>query len=133
MIRLDATSYAELGRRAQTLGAGQDVSAPEAGFFRHRLRSGAITGGVRIWFGPPIDPVTGEELDRSWRWQAEFNAQPIDFERVWPDCTGSPITEQEYRRLCARQEWAEKAAPESAYANPYRRRDPLSTQEPLPF
>ena len=133
MIRRDGTSYSDLGRHAGVAGAGQDVSQPTPGYFRHRLRSGAITGGVRIWFGPPSDPVTGEVLDRHWRWQAEMNGDPIDFDRVWPACTGQPITEQEYQRLCARQAWAQKAAPESSYADPFRRRDPLSTNEPLPF
>lgn len=119
--------------RAFAPRSGIDVSAPVAGFYRFRLASGTITGGVRIYYGPPLDPVTGEELDRSWRWQADFNGEPIDFDRVWPACTGEPITEIDYRRFCARQEWARRHAPDSAYAERGRRHDPLSAQAPLPF
>ena len=110
-----------------------DITTPEAGYFRHRLRSGAVAVGIRIWFGQPNDPVTGEEMDRSLRWQAQANGEPIDFDRVWPACAGEPITRAEYDRLCARQDWAKQYAPHSAYADPKRRSDPLSTAHPLPF
>lgn len=110
-----------------------DVTTPVAGFFRFRLHGGAVRGGVRIWYGPPLDPVTGEELDRSWRWQAEFDGEPIPFDRVWPACAGEPITEQEYQRFVARKRWAEQHAPDSAYADRAKRHDPLSSSSPLPF
>jgi hypothetical protein len=104
-----------------------------AGFFRFRLRAGSVIGGVKIWHGPPLDPITGEELDRSHRWQALFDDEPVDFDRVWPACTGSPITEAEYRALVARREWARQHAPDSAYAKPGKRIDPLSRATPLQF
>ena len=113
--------------------AGIDVSTPVAGFFRYRMRAASPRGGVRIWYGPPKDPVTGEVLDRSWRWQAEFNGELVDdFDRVWPACAGDPITEADYRAYCARTEWARQNAPNSSYATG-KRRDPLSVHEPLPF
>lgn len=134
MIRRDATAYADMGRACPPVAySGQDISTPTAGFFRHRLRSGSVDVGVRIWNGPPADPVTGELLDRSWRWQALVNGEPIDFDRVWPGCAGDPITEAEYRRFCARQDWARKQAPDSAYAQPSRKIDLLSPTHPLPF
>lgn len=126
-------SYADAAQTMQRVFAGTDVTEPEAGFFRFRLRSGGVRGVVRIWNGPPHDPVTGEELDRSWRWQAEFNGELIDFDRVWPACAGEPVTEQDYRRAIARQEWAREQAPGSAYADPRAKLDPLSTDTPLPF
>lgn len=108
-----------------------DISLePAPGFYRHRLRSGAIKGVVRIWFGPPNDPITGEPLDRSWRHQAEFNGKYIEIDEVWPKCGGEPVTETEYRRAIARQDWAKEAAPHSAYADPKRKADLLN--EPLP-
>lgn len=128
----DGTLYARMVATASAF-AGQDVSTPTAGFYRHKLRSGGIVGGVRIWFGPPHDPVTGEELDRSHRWQAEFDGQPVDFDDVWPACAGSPISETDYRAYVARRAWAAENAPTSAFANPKRRYDPLSTNNPLPF
>jgi hypothetical protein len=120
-------------RRTYVAQRGIDVTTPEAGHYRFRMGSGTVAGGVKIWFGAPHDPVTGEELDRSWRWQALFNGEPVDFDRVWPACTGQPITEQEYRRYCVQQDWARRHAPGSAYAQPGRRREPLSLSEPLPF
>lgn len=112
---------------------GFDASNPIPGFYRHRLRSGAIRGGVRIWYGPPHDPVTGEEMDRSHRMQAEFNGAPIDLDDVWPVCAGEPITEADYAAYIARVMWAAQNAPNSSYANPRKRRDPLDPSEPLPF
>ena len=126
-------SYSEASRLPPAPAVGADVSEPCAGFFRHRLRSGSVIGGVRIWHGPPCDPDTGEKMDRGWRWQAVFDEEPVEFDAVWPACTGSPITEAEYRSLCARREWARKNAPQSAYANVGRKIDPLSIHEPLPF
>jgi len=125
-------SYAD-ARPAPHVFEGASVSEPEAGFFRYRLVSGGVIGGVRIWYGPPLDPVTGEEMDRSWRWQAEFDGEPVDLDRVWPDCVGRPISEDEYRALVARREWAREHAPHSAYAERTRRHDPLSSETPMPF
>ena len=130
----DPHSYADASRTMRECFArGHDVSEPAAGYFRYRLGQDQPRGGVRIWHGPPLDPVTGEELDRSHRWQAEFNGEPIDFNRVWPACIGEPITEADYRHYCARTEWAREHAPNSAYAERHRKIDPLSLNNPLPF
>lgn len=112
---------------------GLDVSTPTAGFYRHRLRAGAVRGGVRIWFGPPHDPVTGEVLDRSYRWQAEFDGEPVDIDDVWPVCGKHPITETEYHERVYRKRWAQQNAPDSAFADRTARYDPLSSLTPLPF
>lgn len=111
--------------------SGFDASVPVAGFYRFRLHSRAIWGVVKLWYGPPHDPVTGEELDRSWRWQAAFNGGPIDVEQVWPVCAKHPATERDYRIACSRQTWAQEHAPNSSFADPRARRDLLS--DPLPF
>lgn len=127
-------SYTEVPRRPLAPAVGADVSEPCAGYFRHRLRSGSVVCGVRIWFGQPLDPVTGEPLDRSLRWQCDVDGEYYDhWDQIWPGCTGNPISETEYRALVARREWARKNAPDSAYAHVGRRRDPLSTAELLPF
>ena len=112
---------------------GFDPSIPMAGFYRFRLRGGTVRGGVRIWHGPPYDPVTGEELDRSWRWQAEMDGQYIEIDDVWPQCAGEPISEDAYRELVARRIWAQQNAPRSSYADRTRKIDLLSTHHPLPF
>lgn len=112
---------------------GIDVTTPVAGYYRCRLVSGGVKGGVRLWHGPPHDPVTGEELDRSWRWQAEFDGEYIDLDRVWPGCAGDPITETEYRRYVSRRRWAESHAPETPYAQRNKRIDLLDPTTPLDF
>jgi hypothetical protein len=128
-----ALTYGTAASGQPMLPAAVDVSRPAEGFYRYKPRTGAVYGGVRIWFGPPLDPVTGEELDRSWRWQSSFNGEFIDLDFVWPVVAGSPITEEEYRRYCARQTWARQHAPDSAYAERGRRVDLLSRSNPMPF
>lgn len=126
------TDYTE--RRAVTTRVvGYNVSTPAAGHYRMRLTSGGVYGAVRIWYGQPPDPVTGELLDRSLRWQATFNNEPIDLDRVWPACGREPISPEEADRLINQATWAAKAAPQSAYANPKKKIDRLSRETPLPF
>lgn len=126
-------SYNERSHAPIAIEGAVDVTTPVAGFYRHRMAQGTVAGGVRLWFGPPCDPVTGEEMDRSWRWQAEFDGENVEFDRVWPVCADEPITETEYRRRINRKAWAREHAPDSAYAETGRRIDPLSTSTPLPF
>jgi hypothetical protein len=111
--------------------AGDDT--PVAGYYRARLGGGRIPGAVRIWHGPPHDPDTGEEMDRSWRWQAEFNGTYIDIDRVWPICGRNPITRQQHDTILAQRAWAQQHVPDSAYANPRKRFDPLSATNPSLF
>lgn len=110
---------------------GFDPDLPVAGHYRFRMRSGGALCGVRIWHGAPHDPVTGEELDRSPRWQALVNDDPVEIERVWPRCAADPISDGEYRHYCRTQAWAQQHAPDSALADPRRKADPLTT--PLLF
>lgn len=133
MTRTDRTPYAERATGPVEVAGAVDVTRPTEGYFRHKLRSRGVYGGVRIWYGAPLDPVTGEEMDRGWRWQAQFNGVFVEFDDVWPVCAGSPITEAEYQTYCSRQRWAEQNAPASAYADPRKRIDPLSTANPLAF
>ena len=97
---------------------GFNPDAPIAGFYRMRLVSGGVFVGVRIWHGAPLDPETGEEMDRSHRWQASANGKPIDLERVWPRCAGEPINGNEYAYLTALGDWARDHAPASPFARP---------------
>lgn len=106
---------------------GHNPDVPEAGHYRMRMRSGGVWVGVRIWHGQPNDPVTGEPMDRALRFQAEINGAYAEIDRVWPRCAGDPITEAEYRHLCATQQWAQQNAPESALADPRRKLDPLTS------
>lgn len=117
-------------RRAARTFEGFDVDAPIAGHYRI-WPDGGMASGIRVWFGPPLDPVTGEELDRSHRWQAHENGAYVELERVWPKAAKDPITQAEYEYLVGRVEWGRKHAPDSPQAQPRRKVDLLTA--PLPF
>lgn len=129
----DHTPYANGGEFNAPAQYGTRVDQPVAGFYKMRLRRNSIMVGIELRYGPPLDPVTGEELDRSWRWLAFVNGEPIDFDEVFPACAGLPISEDDYRQFIARRDWARKHAPDSSYAERGRRLDPLSRSTPLPF
>lgn len=111
--------------------AGFNPDVPVEGFYRMRLRSGGVFVGVRIWHGLPLDPDTGEELDRAPRWNAQINGTWSDIEAVWPRCAGEAVTADEYAHLCRMQAWGREHAPDSPFAEPTRRADPL--QSPILF
>ncbi len=116
---------------AKPMSVGFDAATPTPGFYRYRLVRGGHPVGVRIFYGAPRDPVTGEEMDRSWRWQATANNAPIDLERVWPMCGREPIDEAEHDYLAARQAWAAQHAPDAPEADPRRPIDLLSCALPI--
>lgn len=118
-------------RRIAAQSTGFDPDQPIAGTYQMRLVSGGVFVPVKIWFGAPLDPVTGEELDRSHRWNATANGDAVTIERVWPKCADTPIDHHEFEYLAARHAWAAKNEPESVFANPKRRIDPLTS--PTPF
>ncbi len=117
--------------RSSVQREGFDPDIPIAGWYRARLRSGAVFVGVHIWHGLPLDPVTGEEMDRAPRWNATANGAPIDLALVWPKCAADPIDEAEHEFLIRRQTWAETHQPNTPLANPLQRADPL--QSPILF
>lgn len=133
----DATPYGSDERRKQGSamrapinGAG-GAEEPVAGFYRGKLRSKGALVGFRIWYGAPLDPLTGEEMDRSHRWQCLCNDEYVEIEDVWPYGAQLIITEREYNKFCQQQKWALQYAPDSALANPRRKSDPLTA--PLYF
>jgi hypothetical protein len=108
-------------------GYGFNPDIPVAGYYKSRLRAGGIAVGIRIWFGAPLDPVTGEEMDRGHRWQAEANGKYMELEYVWPKCADSPCDKNEYNYLCNLRAWGERVDPTGPVANPTKRLDHLST------
>lgn len=132
----DATPYGDDSRRgAQStrtaINGAEGADTPVAGFYRGKLRSKGALCGIRIWYGPPLDPITGEEMDRSHRWQAHCNGEYVEIEDVWPYGVQLQITEIAYNKFCQQQQWAKQNAPQSALADPKRRSDPLTS--PLYF
>lgn len=103
-----------------------DPDTPIEGYYRGYLARGGFPVGIRIWYGAPLDPLTGEEMDRGWRWQATANGALIDLERVWPRFADNCIDQAEHDHLCRVQRWAETHAPDSPQANPTRAVDLLT-------
>lgn len=99
---------------------GYDPDTPVEGYYRGYLARGGHPVGIHIWYGAPLDPLTGEEMDRGWRWQATANGALIDLERVWPRFADNRIDQPEHDHLCCVQRWAETHAPDSPQANPTR-------------
>lgn len=133
-MQRDGTLYSSMKGGGKAFTLGFDPDKPVAGFYRMRLGAGQLRVALRLWYGPPLDPVTGEELDRSWRWQAHTaDGELLEMERVWPACAKDRITEQDFKLRQRRTEWAQQAAPESAYADRRNKYDPLSVSTPLPF
>lgn len=91
---------------------------PVAGFYAMRMVKGGVRCPVHIWYGPPHDPVTGEELDRSWRWQATLDGHPAELDTVWPYCAREPIDQAEHDYLVSLRCWAVEHAPETPEAAP---------------
>jgi hypothetical protein len=87
------------------------------------LVKGGVMCPVRVWEGPPVDPGTGEVLDRSPRWQAEVNGEEADIDRVWPWCARRPISAKEYAYRMARLEHARDHEPAMAEAQPTTKPD----------
>ena len=96
-----------------------------------RHRANRVDIPVRIWFGPPNDPETGEIMDRSWRWRieiagAELGEEPLivgnipfnDIASFWPSCQTHPIDRHEYEYRIERQSWAALHDPSDPFATP---------------
>lgn len=108
------------------------VSTPTAGFYRVKLARGAVWSPVKLWFGPPLDPLTGEELDRSPRWQALVRGflWERDVLELWTWCAGQPIGESEYEYLLAIHRHASAHEPGMPEARPREQID-LNVMKPL--
>ncbi len=129
MSRADL-NYSERRELVHVAG-GFDPDVPIEGHYRMRLRIGAVFSAVRIWFGPPLDPETGEEMDRGYRWQATVNGDLVDLERVWPRCAADGITKDEHDYLLSLKRWGEEHDPDGPFANPHKPVDLLKA--PLPW
>lgn len=54
---------------------------------------------IKIWYGPPHDPDTGEEMDRSWRWQCLLDGKEADWYDIWPPTAA--VSETKYEMMLA--------------------------------
>ena len=102
----------------------------EGYYLLQRRRARRVDIPFRIWFGAPHDPETGEEMDRSHRWQIEIAGiafdQPLTFGGItleavidfWPAIAAEPIDAAEYRFRVDRAAWAQEHDPDDALATP---------------
>ena len=89
-----------------------EIGTPQPGLFRIRLVRNGPWVAARILHEPDSDPVTGEEMDRSWLWSAEINGSLIappspsplhaGVFRIWG--FGRSIENTEYLRLLGNQD-----------------------------
>lgn len=114
------------------------------GYYLIRLdRSRRVSIPVRIWFGAPCDPETGEELDRAPRWQIKIGFQLLDDQPlniggvrinelidVWPTCARNPIDEIDWRFRLERAEWATDHDDSDPYSQLGGRIDPMTCSLP---
>jgi hypothetical protein len=117
------------GKPLPPQGPAFDPDVPTAGFYRARLVRGGPFVALRFWLGLPFDPETGEELDRTPRWQCRLNGvELVDVFRFWPGCARDPISREEHDRLCDLHRTLDEASP---YYDAKRPFDRLTA--PLPF
>ena len=124
--------------------AGVD-DVEEGHFLLTRWRAGKIAIPIRIWFGPPNDPETGEPLDRSWRWNVEINGHDAndpqrparigdrevhDLVGIWPECKANPISAADYALTVAEAIWAESYDPRDPRGTISGRIDPMTASLP---
>ena len=114
----------------------------EGHYLVQRRRARRVDIPVRIWFGPPLDPETREEMDRSPRWQIEIAGtlfdEPLtignvpfnDLSDFWPAIANEPITAQEYRFRLEMAAWAQTHDPDNALASPGGRISPMTATLP---
>jgi hypothetical protein len=106
-----------------------DADIPVAGCYKVKLVKGGPPCGLRLWYGSPVDPLTGEEMDRSPRWNATLNGrEQVDPFRFWPACARDPISEADHLHICRLSATMD---PNDPYFDPRRPMDP--GKAPPPF
>jgi hypothetical protein len=109
---------------------GVDAEIPTVGTYRVRMRRDGPPCAVRIWFGAPVDPATGEAMTetRGASFQATLNGAAVELDKVWPGCARDPIDKAEHDRIARLALTTDEDDP---FYDPRRRIDPLTSA--LPF
>lgn len=103
---------------------------PQCGWYKRKLVKGGVFVPARIWMVQEIDTATGELLSDELL-QCEVNGSYADPEDAWTWICANPITEQEFRYLTARIDFAVRNEPNDAFADVRKPIDLNST--PLHF
>jgi hypothetical protein len=117
------------GLAASKPGPPLDADTPVAGCYAVRLVKDGPPVALRICYGPPLDPWTGEELDRAPRWLAFVNGgEAVDVFRFWPACASKPISRELHDHICQRSRTMDPSDP---YFDPLK---PVNlSAAPMPF
>lgn len=94
------------------------VDQPVPGRYRRRLVKGGPWVPVLIFVPCPIDPYTGEQLDRSRRLLCLVGEDWADAWEQWTWVAGQPISRIDYDLMIAQAAWDRTYAPLSPGANP---------------
>lgn len=126
-----------------TLAQGGAAPLVEGHYLLNLTRAGRVSIPVRIWFGPPLDPETREEMDRAPRWQIQVGFQLLDDEPldiggiriselddVWPRVARNPIDAVDWQYRLERAEWAADNAPADPFSLLGGRIDPMTCELP---
>jgi len=117
------------GQASRKAGPAFDPDVPVEGCYRTRFVKDGPPVALRIWFGNPVDPLTGEEMDRSPRWNATVNGlATVDAFDFWPGCARDPISFAEYRHIARRSATLDPSDP---YFDPRRPVDRSTAKPPF--
>lgn len=105
-------------------------NTPQCGWYKRKLVKGGVFVPARIWMFQDIDAETGELLSDELL-QCEVNGTYADPEDAWSWICSNPITEQEFRYLSARIDFALRHEPDDPFAAPTKPIDLNAT--PLHF
>lgn len=108
-----------------------DISRPTDGFYRFRrvrrqVKNGSTQIGpwvpARIYLDPPVDPLTGEAMDRPPMLAAQVaDEEPIHdagtIQELWVRVAGQPVSAGIYRYMMEARAWALAYAPDAPEAN----------------
>ena len=107
------------------------VDQPIPGFYRRKLVKGGPFVGVLIFWGCPLDPYSGEPMQRSPMLRCWVNGEEADPIDQWTWVAGGKITQAEYEFLLADAAHAMEFRPAAPRANPRKTIDLMESE--LPF
>jgi hypothetical protein len=107
------------------------MDRPQVGYWRMRLtRGGPFVGACIKWVQTTHEPGEPDNrMERSPFLVALISDEVVSIDRVWLS-RGEPISEAEYRYLCASVDYAMKHDPGAPEADPTKRID-LATAQPV--
>lgn len=123
-------STGEIWKQLQIIPGG-DL---KPGYYKTRLVKGGPYVAAQLCYGPPLDPETGDPLDRSWRYTVRLNGelqpgcifsteQPFaskDDLLIFRIALSEPIGRHEHDYIVKVAQWCRDNAPGLPEANPFR-------------